>query len=198
MSTYQDLLNRIMKGDYSEVSASEKQTDIDELKKVCAVASAAVSFQPIPLLDTAMISPIQIAMVQGIARVHGYKLDQRAILEMLSTFGASLVAQNVIMAAAKLIPVAGWLVSVSMAYALTYAIAEVSDHYFATGRGADSAELKEMFKKVYKAKKDEKQRAHKGNASLAQRLEQLKKARQDGLINDAEFAAKKEEMLSSF
>ncbi len=102
------------------------------------------------------------------------------------------------MAAAKLIPLAGWLISVSMAYALTYAIGEVSDHYFGHGRGMDSAELKELFKRVYKEKKAEKQAEHKGNTTLADKLAQLKQARKEGLINDEEFEKKKEEVLASF
>ena len=113
-------------------------------------------------------------------------------------FGASIVAQNVIMAAAKFIPIAGWLVSVSMAYALTFAIAEVSDHYFSTGRGADTEELKSLFKKVYKDKKAEKQRKHKGNDSLADKLDQLKQARKADLLSDEEFEKKKEEILAKF
>ena len=49
-----------------------------------------------------------------------------AVSEILSTLGASIIAQNVIMAAAKLIPFLGWLITISMAYALTYAIGEAS------------------------------------------------------------------------
>ena len=45
------------------------------------------------------------------------------------------------MAAAKLIPFAGALITISMAYALTWAIGEVSDHYFRNGRGVPQSEL---------------------------------------------------------
>ncbi len=91
MAKYKDLLDRIMAGAYDDAGDEQKQSDIEEVKKVCAVTAAAVSFQPIPLVDTALISPIQIGMVQAIARVHGHKLDRRAIVEMLSTFGASIL-----------------------------------------------------------------------------------------------------------
>ncbi|MFH1811815.1 MAG: DUF697 domain-containing protein [Pseudomonadota bacterium] len=198
MSKFSSLLDRIMKGDYQDASSEQKEADLAEIKKVCSIAAAAVSFQPIPLVDSALIAPIQIGMVQAIARIHGHKLDRQSILEMLSTFGASILAQNAMMAAAKLIPIAGWLISVSMAYALTWAIAEVSDHYFRTGRGASSAELKDMFKRVYKSKKQEKQAEHKGNATLKDKLDQLKQARAEGLINDEEFEKKKEDVLAGF
>jgi len=198
MASYLDTLERVMKGDFQDASDQEKADAVRDVIQVCSVASAAVAWQPIPLLDTVLISPIQIAMVQAIGRIHGHKLDEKSIVEILSTFGASLLAQNLIMAAAKLIPFAGWIVGMSMAYALTYAVGEVSDHYFRNGRGVDQQDLKQMFDKVYKAKKAEKQAAHRSNESLKDKLEQLKEARGAGLLTEDEFEAKKQELLASF
>ncbi|MGZ3421214.1 MAG: DUF697 domain-containing protein [Polyangiales bacterium] len=196
--SYLETIRKVMDGDYENAPQAEKDAAVRDLIKVCSVAAAAVTIQPIPLLDTALISPIQIAMVQAIGRVHGYKLDRKSIVEILGTFGASLVAQNVIMAAAKLIPFAGWLITTSMAYALTYAIGEVSDHYFRNGRGVPQSELKDMFKRVYEQKKAEKQRANEGNATLKDKLEQLKRAHESGLLTQEEFAKKKEQLLAGF
>lgn len=196
--SYLETIRKVMDGDYEHAPQAEKDAAVRDVIKVCAVAAAAVTIQPIPLLDTALISPIQIAMVQAIGRGHGYKLDRKSIVEILGTFGASLVAQNVIMAAAKLIPFAGWLITTSMAYALTHAIGEVSDHYFRNGRGVPQSELKDMFKRVYEQKKAEKQRANEGNATLKDKLEQLKKAHESGLLTEDEFAKKKEQLLASF
>ncbi len=198
MAAYLETLKRVMDGDYQNASADEKSQAVRDVIQVCSIAAAAVTIQPIPLLDTALISPIQIAMVQAIGRVHGYKLDKKSIVEILSTFGASIVAQNLIMAAAKLIPFAGFLITTSMAYALTWAVGEVSDHYFRGGRGVPQSELKEMFKRVYEQKKSEKQAAHKADDTLKSKLEQLKKAYEAGLLTDEEFARKKEELLRSF
>jgi uncharacterized protein (DUF697 family) len=197
-SGYLDTIRKVMDGDYEHAPQAEKDEAVRDLIKVCSIAAAAVTIQPIPLLDTALISPIQIAMVQAIGRVHGYKLDRKSIVEILGTFGASLVAQNVIMAAAKLIPFAGWLITTSMAYALTYAIGEVSDHYFRNGRGVPQHELKDMFKRIYEQKKAEKQRANEGNGTLKDKLEQLKKAHESGLLTEEEFAKKKEQLLAGF
>ena len=85
-----------------------------------------------------------------------------------------------------------------MAYALTYAVGEVSDHYFRSGRGVAAEDLKSMFEKVYKQKRAEKEAANKSNETLKQKLEQLKDAFSSGLITEAEFNAKKEELLKSF
>jgi uncharacterized protein (DUF697 family) len=198
MASYLDTLERVMKGDYQDASPQERAEAVRDVIQVCSAASAAVAWQPIPLVDTVLISPIQIAMVQAIGRIHGYKLDQKSVVEILGTFGASLVAQNVIMAAAKLIPFAGWLVGMSMAYALTYAVGEVSDHYFAHGRGSSQQDLREMFDKVYKSKKAEKQAVHRSNTTLKDKLEQLEEARAAGLLGEEEFEAKKQELLAGF
>lgn len=198
MASYLETLRRVMDGDYENASKEEKDAAVRDVIQVCSIAAAAVTIQPFPLLDTALIAPIQIGMVQAIGRIHGYRLDKKSILEILGTFGASIVAQNVIMAAAKLIPFAGWIITSSMAYALTWAIGEVSDHYFRNGRGVPEGELREMFKRVYEQKKAEKQSQNRGNETLKDKLEQLKKAYEAGLLTDDEFTRKKEELLRSF
>lgn len=195
---YAETLNRVMTGNFESASDAEKDEAVRELVKVCSIAAGAVTVQPIPFVDTALITPIQIAMVQGIGKVRGYSLDQKSIVEILSTFGASLVAQSVIMAAAKLIPFFGWVVTISMAYALTWAIGEVSDHYFKTGRGASSSEMKDMFKRVYDDKKAEKEASNKKNATLKDKLEKLKAAKAAGVLTDEEFERKKQEVMDGF
>ena len=198
MAKWTETVKRVMDGDYQSASEEERRDAVRDLIQVCSVASSVVAIQPIPFVDTALMAPIQIAMVQGIGRIHGFSLDKKSILEMLSTFGASIVAQNVIMAAAKFIPFLGWAVGISMAYALTYAIGEVSDYYFRAGRGVSPSELQDMFKRVYEEKKKEKEQEHKSDDALKNKLEQLKKAKEAGVLTDEEFERKKEEVLQSF
>jgi uncharacterized protein (DUF697 family) len=195
---YLDTLKRVMEGDYANASAEEKANAVREVIQVCSVAASAVTVQPIPFVDTALIAPIQIALVQAIGRIHGYKLDKKSVIEILSTLGASIVAQNVIMAAAKFVPFLGWLVTISMAYALTYAIGEVSDHYFKNGRGVPQQDLKDMFNSVYKTKRAEKEAQNRGNETLKDKLEQLKEAYKSGLLTEDEFNKKKEDVLKAF
>lgn len=198
MATYIETVKRVMSGTYDNAPEAEKAAAIRDLIQVCAIGAGAVAIQPIPLLDIALVSPIQIALVQGIGRIHGHKLDQKSVMEILSTFGASLVAQSVIMTASKFIPFFGWVVGPSMAYALTYAVGEVSDHYFKNGRGTTPADLKDMFNKVYTQKRAEKEQANRDNTTLKQKLEQLKEAYTSGLLTEQEFAAKKEDLLKGF
>lgn len=195
---YIDTVKRVIDADYSDATDAEREQAVREVMEICATAAAAVTIQPIPFLDVALLSPIQIAQVQAVGRVYGYTLDKKSVIEILSTFGASLVAQGAMMAAAKFIPFIGWIVVPAMAFALTWAIGEVSAHYFRNGRGVPSSELSAMFDKVYKRKKEEKTSAHKSNTTLKERLEQLKEARREGLLTDEEFEAKKAAMLADF
>ncbi len=197
MSGYADTIGRVMNGDFSEADEATRQDAARKLVTVCSAAAAAVTIQPLPLLDAALISPIQIVMVQGIGHVYGYRLDRKSIVEMLSTFGASIVAQNVMMAAGKLIPFVGWAMAASMAYALTYAIGEVSHAYFQSGRGLTSRELSDMFKKVYQEKRKEKRSEMKRNVSLKDKIVQLREAFDAGLINEEEFERKKQELIGA-
>jgi uncharacterized protein (DUF697 family) len=197
MSSYADTIGRVMSGDFDQATDADRARAVRELIQVCSIAAAAVAVQPVPLLDIALLAPIQIAMVQGIGRIHGQRLDRKSVLEILSTFGASLVSQSVIMAAAKLLPFFGWAAALSMAYALTYAIGEVSDHYFKTGRGVSPDALKEMFEKTYTRKRAEKEASTRGESELRTKLDALTRAYDMGLLTEEEFARKKEELIRS-
>lgn len=198
MADYAETIRRVMNGDYDDATDAERDEAVKEIVQICSVGAAAVAVQPLPLVDVALISPIQIAMVQAIGRIRGHHLDHKAVLEILSTFGASIVAQNVIMTAAKFVPIFGWVASISMAYALTWAIGEVADYYFLSGRGASPEELREMFRKTYRQKKAEKESANRSNATLKEKLVQLKEAYAEDLLTEEEFERKKAELLASF
>jgi uncharacterized protein (DUF697 family) len=198
LSTYTEIVDRIMRGDYEDATAAERDEAVRNVIQACSIAAAAVTVQPIPFVDTALITPVQIVMVQAIARIYGHQLDKKSVLEILSTFGASIVAQNVIMAAVKFIPFLGWVVTTSMAYALTWAIGEVSDYYFRNGRGVPEEELQSMFTRIYREKHAEKKASGSADSTLKEKLEQLKEAFDAGLLDQAEFDRKKEEVLSNF
>lgn len=196
MASYTETLERVLRGDWSEASEEDKDEAVRKLLQVCSVAAGAAAIQPIPLLDAALLTPIQIGLVQGIGRIRGYTLDRKSIVEILTSFGASVAAQTVIMAAAKFVPILGWAIGISMAYALTWAIGEVADHYFKHGRGVPAEELQSMFKESYKAKRAEKEAEVKSDGSLKQRLQQLGEAYQAGLMDEETYEAKKAQMIS--
>ncbi|MFZ5480932.1 MAG: DUF697 domain-containing protein [Myxococcota bacterium] len=193
---YAETVQRVLQGNYEGASPAEKATAVREIVQVCSVAAAAATIQPIPFLDFAIVTPIQVGMVRAIGKIHGRRLDQQAVVELLASFGASIVAQNAVMAASKFVPMLGWLVAPSMAYAMTWAIGEVSDRYFRGEVG--EGQLRAEYERVYREKKAEKESAHRGDQTLKQRLEQLTEARAAGLLSEEEYERKKQEILASF
>jgi uncharacterized protein (DUF697 family) len=192
---YVETIGRVMHGNYEEASDAEKLAAVRDVTVVCSVGAAAVAIQPIPLLDIALLAPIHIGMVQAIGQVHGHKLDAKTVVEVLATFGGSIVARSVLGSVVKIIPVFGWAASASMAYAMTYAVGEVSHCYFKSGRGLSATELKSMFRSVYDAKRAEKDAAAKSNETLKEKLRQVTEAYEAGLLTEEEYRKKKEDVL---
>jgi uncharacterized protein (DUF697 family) len=192
---YLETISRVMHGSFENATDAEKLGAVRDVTIVCSVAAAAVTVQPVPLLDIALLAPIHIAMVQAIGQVHGHKLDAKSVVEMLATFGGSLVTRSVLGSVVKVIPVFGWAASASMAYAMTYAIGEVSHCYFTSGRGLSSTQLRSMFRSVYDAKRAEKTEAARANETLKERLRQVTDAYEAGLLTEDEYRKKKEDVL---
>jgi uncharacterized protein (DUF697 family) len=192
---YLETVARVMHGNFDDATDAEKLAAVRDVTVVCSVGAAAIAVQPVPLLDVALLAPVHIGMVQAIGQVHGHKLDAKSVVEMLATFGGSIVTRGVLGSIVKVLPVFGWAASASMAYAMTYAIGEVSHAYFASGRGLSARELRSLFRSVYDAKRAEKDAAAKADPSLREKLRQLGDAYAAGLLSEDEYRAKKEELL---
>lgn len=160
-----------------------------------SIAAAAAAVQPIPLVDLALLTPIQVGMVRSIATVYSQPLGLRSALELLGTFGTSLVAQQAIMAAVKLAPMAGLPVAISVAYAITYAIGEASKVHFERGSLLSNENLREIFRRTYRKQRDAIKHAVK-DEHLVGELRRLTKARRSGQIEEAEYERRKHELIS--
>jgi uncharacterized protein (DUF697 family) len=192
---YSETIGRVMHGDYSRATEAERAAAVRDVTVVSSVAAAAVTIQPVPLVDVALLAPIHIGMVQAIGRIHGHSLDLKSAVEMIASFGASIVVRGVAFSALKILPVFGWAAAASVAYATTYAIGEVSHCYFKSGRGMSASELRSAYRSVYEAKRAEKEAQVKNDASLKERLRQLNEAFAAGLLSEEEYRKKKEDVL---
>ncbi len=190
-----ETIARVMHGNFENATDAEKLAAVRDVTVACSVAAAAITVQPVPLLDIALLAPVHVGMVQAIGQVHGHKLDAKSVVEMLATFGGTIVTRSILGSVVKVIPVFGWAASASMAYAMTYAIGEVSHCYFASGRGLSSIQLRSMFRSVYDAKRAEKAAAAKANETLKEKLRQITDAYEAGLLTAEEYREKKEQVL---
>lgn len=83
-----------------------------------AIASAASGFIPIPVADAIPISAAQITMVMSLGAIFKQDITESAAKSIITAAAATFVGRNLI----KLVPVAGWIASASIAAGVTEAI----------------------------------------------------------------------------
>ena len=191
---YKQSLARLSGASYR--SPEDKARAASQVIRVCSVGAAAAAVQPLPIVDLALITPIQVAMVRSIGTIYGYTLDWRTALGILGTFGFSIASQNLVLASVKLVPAAGSGIAISVAYALTSAIGETSKHYFESGRTLSKAQLQRMFRETHKQQKRTMLDAAKHDASLVAELHRLTDAYRSGAIDEDEYARRKQEIIA--
>ena len=194
--SYAETLDSVMHGDFSDASEEKRSEAVRNVISVCSIASGAVGLQPVPMLDLAVMAPMQVAMVQAIGHIHGHPLSKRSVAEMLSTLGGSIMTQATMRTAARIVPGIGLVMSASMAYSLTWAMGETSDHYFRNGRGLSDAELSRTFEEAYRRKRREKTSASPNGPALKDRLKMLEEVFAMGLIDEQEYAQKKSDLIA--
>jgi uncharacterized protein (DUF697 family) len=196
-------LKRAEAGEFDHASDNAKTVVIHDLIRGCSSAVAVLALQPFPGIDSAFVAPIHQRMIGVIARVHGYRVDNRAIdQDILGPLGAEILVSHVAMVAAKLLPFVD-IFAVCLAYALTVGIGRASHEYYRRHREMTEAEMRRLFdahytmayEHAYKEKRNE-LRAMFRDASVRQRIRELKKARRDGTIEDEEVERRIDEILS--
>jgi len=193
---YTERLERLVGLGRQASTEEERERAATEVIRVCSVGAAAVVVQPLPMLDIALLTPIHVAMVKAIGGIYGYTLDRKTALGIIGAFGASIAAQNLVIASAKLIPFASLPVAISVAYALTHSIGEASRAYFRSGRRLSRGRMKQVFEQAYSETKREKLGATKRDRALHDRLAKITDAYRAGVLTKEEYERKKQEALS--
>lgn len=130
-----------------------------------AILNAALELLP-QSLGTMAIVPLQMKLVYGIGKAHGYTLDRGHIRDFLATAGAGLAAQAVEGYARKLLGGAiggllgggmlgglgraavGTATGAAVTFAATYAIGHLALRYYAGGRRMETAVLKDTYQRL--------------------------------------------------
>jgi len=93
---------------------------------LAASAAAGVAFSPIPFSDSALLIPIQTAMVIKILSIYGYRADKSAIVSLIGSSAVSSLGKTLVGSLIKLFPGVGTIVGASInatiASSLTFAI----------------------------------------------------------------------------
>jgi uncharacterized protein (DUF697 family) len=195
----------ILDGKLDGASADEKSKAVTQLIRRASSRSALLALEPIPFLDTAIFTHAQHRLLQSIARLHGYHLDDKQAREAFAMFRSRLLKPNLIVAAAKLItflPVLPELWAGSMVYAMTGAVGELSDQYFGGGRAMSADEIETTFDRLYERIRREAQSAKRKelsamfrNKEVRHAVRDIKRAFRDGTIGAEEALRRSEEIL---
>jgi uncharacterized protein (DUF697 family)/tellurite resistance protein len=142
----------------SVLNVSEAELDRSILNY--AILNGALELLPQSWASMAII-PLQIKMVYGIGKAHGYELDKGHITEFLATAGVGMTSQYLEQFGRKLIggllgQVAGELgkglgraaTGVAFSFATTYALGQLAKKHYAGGRQMNGAALKETFQSL--------------------------------------------------
>ncbi|MCC6553385.1 MAG: SHOCT domain-containing protein [Polyangiaceae bacterium] len=168
------------------------------------VWSIGAGLMPVPILDIAAVSAIQLDMLKQLSALYGVRYTESEGKIWLSALSGSLLAR-IAANAVKLIPGIGSLLGgVSMAAmsgASTYALGQVAVAHFegsgdltnldvASARRAYEQELekgKEVASRMAREKK--------ASRDVFEKLERAKELRDKGVISDDDFEAMKQKLL---
>jgi uncharacterized protein (DUF697 family) len=161
------MLNKAIAGGFDGATVEEQRRLVVETIRLSASRAAVVALQPLPLVDSAVLTPLQLRMVNGIARIRGVR-DPEAGRRLLGSLFGSMVRPHLTMAGMKAIPfvpILPDLVAASVAHALTWALGEVSDEFFQANPTPTDDELRGRFDALYH---------HKLQLTYAERREEVK------------------------
>lgn len=133
------------------------QAALDQMILNAAILNGALELLP-ESLSTMAIIPLQMKLVYGIGKAHGYELDSGHVKDFLATVGVGLTSQYLEQAGRKLIggllgTIGGGLlrgvgrqaVSSGLSFATTYALGHVARRYYAGGRQLSTQLLKDSY-----------------------------------------------------
>ena len=142
------------------------QAELDRSILNYAILNGALELLPQSWASMGIV-PLQIKMVYGIGKAHGFELDQGHIRDFLATLGVGLTSQYLEQFGRKLLggllgQLAGGMgkslgkatASVAFSFATTYALGQVAKRYYAGGRQMSTALLQETFQSLIQPAKD--------------------------------------------
>ena len=104
-------------------------------QRIVPAASAAgvVGLIPLPFVDLIPLLLIQSGLVLNIARIYAYDITPSRAKELITTFGAGVLARTIFQQLAKLGGLPGWVLSAAIAAATTVAIGYAAMVWFDHG-----------------------------------------------------------------
>jgi uncharacterized protein (DUF697 family) len=190
----------------AHATEEERTRAVEELIRKTSVTAAASTLQPVPVLDVAILTPLQFRMVRTIGRVRGCGVDDKEVKRIFHAVRMPIIASQASLLVAKLLQWIPWvpeILAFSLAYSLTFAIGRVSDEYFREqGMPLDRLRprLEEISKKQFAeavhVKRNE-LRAIFRDPETRRRVKDLEKEYYEGKMDDDEVVRRMDAILGS-
>jgi len=137
-----------------------RSAEAENLIKTYVIGSVAVGALPVPLIDLAAISGLQLRMIQKICQLYGHKFSEQVVGSILTSLAGGVLATTVglsIASTAKFIPGFGWALSMlsmpAVSGAATYAAGKVFVKHFEEGGtplDLNASKFKEFYNQQFK------------------------------------------------
>ena len=187
----------------------EKLELANDIVKSHVVYSLGAGLVPIPLLDIAAVSAVQVDMLKQLAKLYGQDFKESAGKGWISAITGSTLARmgsSFIKAVPGIGSILGGVTMSALSGASTFAIGQVFIRHFSSGGDFFSFNL-EKAKKIYEKEFDrgkrfaselEKQdKSHKREVEdTFEKLEKLAKLKEKGVISEQDFEEQKKRLLS--
>ena len=183
---------------------SDKSASAEGLIRQHVIWSVGAGLIPVPIVDFAAVSAIQIDLIRQLCTLHGVSYDEGTGKVWASALTGGAIAR-IGASAIKAIPGVGSLIgglSMSIASgASTYGVGKVIDRHLGMGgtmTNLDVDAARKEYAKEYEAGKEVAKKAAKDDTGkdVFEKLDKLGELRKKGVITDAEFEAKKAQLLA--
>jgi uncharacterized protein (DUF697 family) len=135
------------------IAATANDAELDRSITNHALLNGALELLPQSWASMAII-PLQVKMVYGIGKAHGFELDQGHVREFIAAAGVGLTSQYIEQFGRKLLGgllgkviggVGGAGAGMAMSFATTYALGQLAKRYYAGGRVMNTQLLRETY-----------------------------------------------------
>lgn len=223
MSTYSEIGRILMNGgkqafkfgkklnSMMDNNSKDNKTELaQEIVKTHLMLAVGGGLIPIPFVDFAAVTGIQINMIRSLSKLYGVDFNE----QMGKSLVTSLVGTSIARLAAsvvKTIPIIGSILgSASMSIlsgASTYAVGQVFIQHFGKGGSLsdfDAEKAKQQYKQEFekgkefsvRVDKDQKSSSNQSKEEIFSALEKLKALKEKGILSEEEYQAQKEKLLS--
>lgn len=133
---------------FLERTKLSKDQKADRIIQIYSVSCAGLAVEPIPVVDSLIIAPVQITMVIQLGKIYEVNLSKSAITGIANTVLLSFGGTYLFLSLTKLVPGWGSVIGPGIAYGLTISAGKIIKELFSQGNfNPTPSEMKKLAEK---------------------------------------------------